>query len=156
MFLPTTGVYRGNGHNYYTISKSRLGSLCLLTEVALGKDSWTQSLIVSPGGRGHLSVLQCFSSKMIRKMSIWGEKGFESMLHLANTQEIMIHALSGKNFEGGYRKRYQEFELLEQILEAMLELEMGKWEDHTNNIQNQGPGWHLRSSLRPEAQRMQT
>lgn len=43
-----------------------------------------------------------------------------------------------------------------RFLEAMLELETGKWEDHTNNIQNQGPGWHLRSSLRQEAQRRQT
>lgn len=75
------------------------------------------------------------------------------MQHLANTQEITLHALSRKDFEGGYRKSYQECELWEQVSEAVLELETGTWEDHTSNIQNQGPGWHLRSSLRQEAQR---
>lgn len=78
VFLPTTGIYDGNDHNYYTNSKSRLGSLCLLTEVALGKGSgaWNQSLIVSPGGWSHLSTHQCLSPRKIRKMPIWDEKGF--------------------------------------------------------------------------------
>lgn len=158
MFLPTTGIYDGNDHNYYTNSKSRLGSLCLLTEVALGKGSgaWNQSLIVSPGGWSHLSTHQCLSPRKIRKMPIWDEKGFESMLYLASTQEVMLHALSRQDCQGGYRKKYQECELWEQILKAMLELETGRWEDHINSIQNQGPGWHLRSSLRQEAQRRQT
>lgn len=46
-----------------------------------------------------------------KEMPIWGGKGFENMLHLANTQEVMLHALSRKDFEGGYRKRYQKCEL---------------------------------------------
>lgn len=147
VFLTTTAVCHGNDHNYYTISKSRFGSISLLAEVTLGRepDVWSETRIVSLRGWGHLSADQCVSPRKIKKMPIRVKGVLEAykgccytwIENLASTQEVTLHALSKtnyrKNFEGLYGESYQGCELWEQILETMKEVEIRTVEKYTNN-----------------------